>query len=78
MVFKGTMKMANEKYRERAALLFLIDTPTLMLICYYLTCPDSVDYYTCADPYILHNLVHHKIITTTLTNYIGNLVPDVA
>ncbi|KAK4107603.1 ent-kaurene oxidase [Canariomyces notabilis] len=34
--------------------------------------------YTCTDPYLVHNPVHHKIITTTLTNQIGNLVPDVA
>jgi cytochrome P450 len=34
--------------------------------------------YTCADPSLVHNPVHHKLITTTLTSQIGNLVPDVA
>jgi len=33
--------------------------------------------YTCADPSLIHNPVHHKLITTTLTNQVGNLVPDV-
>jgi cytochrome P450 len=34
--------------------------------------------YTCTDPSLVHNPVHHKLITTTLTNQIGNLVPDMA
>ncbi|KAK4033274.1 cytochrome P450 [Parachaetomium inaequale] len=34
--------------------------------------------YTTTDPSLVHNPVHHKLITTTLTNQIGNLVPDVA
>ncbi|KAL2142991.1 hypothetical protein VTI28DRAFT_450 [Corynascus sepedonium] len=34
--------------------------------------------YTATDPSLVYNPVHHKLITTTLTNQIGNLVPDVA
>ncbi|KAH6623885.1 cytochrome P450 [Chaetomium tenue] len=34
--------------------------------------------YTTTDPSLVRNPVHHKLITTTLTNQIGNLVPDVA
>ena len=34
--------------------------------------------YTSTDPLLVRNPVHHKLITTTLTSQIGNLVPDVA
>lgn len=34
--------------------------------------------YTVTNPELVHNPVHHKLITTTLTSQIGNLVPDVA
>ncbi|KAL2148426.1 hypothetical protein VTH82DRAFT_2346 [Thermothelomyces myriococcoides] len=34
--------------------------------------------YTSPDPSLVHKPVHHKLITTTLTSQIGNLVPDVA
>jgi cytochrome P450 len=34
--------------------------------------------YTSTDPNLVRFPVHHKLITTTLTNQIGNLVPDVA
>ncbi|RYP42010.1 hypothetical protein DL767_000641 [Monosporascus sp. MG133] len=34
--------------------------------------------YTCSDPYLVHNPVHHHLIATTLTTQIGILVPDVA
>ncbi|KAK4169706.1 cytochrome P450 [Cladorrhinum sp. PSN259] len=33
--------------------------------------------YTSPDPYLVENPVHHHLITTTLTNQIGNLIPDV-
>ncbi|KAK3324995.1 cytochrome P450 [Apodospora peruviana] len=32
--------------------------------------------YTSPDPELIHNPVHNKLITTTLTNQTGNLVPD--
>lgn len=34
--------------------------------------------YTSPDARLVHQPIHHKLITTTLTNQIGNLVPDVA
>lgn len=34
--------------------------------------------FTVSDPKLVHVPVHHKLITTTLTAQIGNLVPDVA
>ena len=40
---------------------------------------DSLQFeYTSVDPYLVTNPVHHHLITTTLTNQTGNLVPDVA
>lgn len=93
--FKAALKLADQKYRDQAAILPIFGTPDLVLLPrsetqWVTDQPDSVldmhaqtmetlqiDY-TCTDPYLVHNPIHHKLIKTTLTNQIGNLVPDVA
>ncbi|KAK0609580.1 cytochrome P450 [Bombardia bombarda] len=62
----------------RSEIQFVTDQPDEVLNLHTSAIENLQIDYTCTDPYLVHNPVHHKIITTTLTNQIGNLVPDVA
>ncbi|KAB5577915.1 cytochrome P450 [Coniochaeta sp. 2T2.1] len=33
--------------------------------------------YTCSDPRLIHNPVHHDLVKTTLTSQVGKLIPDI-
>lgn len=62
----------------RAETQFVTDQPDSVLDMHTQAIDSLQIDYTCTDPSLVHNPVHHKLITTTLTNQIGNLVPDVA
>lgn len=57
---------------------FVVDQPESVLSMHDQVCDALQIDYTCTDANLIYNPVHHKLITTTLTNQIGNLVPDVA
>ncbi|KAK1834891.1 cytochrome P450 [Podospora conica] len=62
----------------RSEIQFVVDQPDAVL-CMHTQVLDSLQAdYVFADPSLVRNPLHHKLITTTLTNQIGNLVPDVA
>ncbi|KAK4444584.1 cytochrome P450 [Podospora aff. communis PSN243] len=57
---------------------FVTDQPDSVLSM-HVEVVDSLQFnYTVIDSNLVHNPVHHHLITTTLTNQIGNLVPDVS
>ncbi|KAK0614605.1 cytochrome P450 [Immersiella caudata] len=57
---------------------FVTDQPDSVLSM-HVEVVDSLQFqYTAVDANLVHNPVHHHLITTTLTNQIGNLVPEVA
>ncbi|KAK4096713.1 cytochrome P450 [Parathielavia hyrcaniae] len=62
----------------RSQIQFVTDQPDSILNMHTAVIESLQVDYTCTDPYLVHNPVHHKLIATTLTNQIGNLVPDVA
>ncbi|KAH8650437.1 cytochrome P450 [Ilyonectria robusta] len=57
---------------------FVVDQPDRILNIHEHTIQSLQLDYTVMDPYLIHNPVHNKLIVTTLTNQIGNLVPDVS
>ncbi|KAH6989850.1 putative cytochrome P450 [Ilyonectria destructans] len=57
---------------------FVVDRPDHILNMHEHTIQSLQLDYTVMDPYLIHNPVHNKLIVTTLTNQIGNLVPDVS
>ncbi|KAK3328663.1 ent-kaurene oxidase [Cercophora scortea] len=57
---------------------FVIEQPDTVLDLHSAAIENLQIDYTCTDPYLVYNAVHTKLIVTTLTNQIGNLVPDVA
>ncbi|KAK4153658.1 cytochrome P450 [Chaetomidium leptoderma] len=62
----------------RAETQFVTDQPDSILSLHEQAISTLQTDYTSTDPSLVRNPVHHKLITTTLTNQIGNLVPDVA
>ncbi|KAK4120990.1 cytochrome P450 [Parathielavia appendiculata] len=69
---------SNMVLLPRSQIQFVTDQPDSVLDMHAAAIESLQIDYTCTDPYLVHNPVHHKLITTTLTNQIGNLVPDVA
>ncbi len=57
---------------------FIVDQPDSVLDMHGQVMEGLQTDYTILDPKLLRTPVHLKIITTTLTNQIGNLVPDVS
>ncbi|KAK3360469.1 cytochrome P450 [Lasiosphaeria hispida] len=62
----------------RSEIQFVTDQPDAVLNMHTQVLDSLQIDYTCTDPSLVHNPIHHKLITTTLTNQVGNLVPDVA
>ncbi|KAK4205923.1 cytochrome P450 [Rhypophila decipiens] len=62
----------------RSEIQFLIDQPDPILNMHDQVLDTLQLDYVLSDPHLVHQPLHHKIITTTLTSQIGNLVPDVA
>ncbi|KAK0741381.1 cytochrome P450 [Schizothecium vesticola] len=62
----------------RSEIQFVVDQPDSVL-CMHTQVLESLQAdYVFADPSLVHNPLHHKLVSTTLTSQIGNLVPDVA
>ncbi|KAK3938028.1 cytochrome P450 [Diplogelasinospora grovesii] len=61
----------------RSEIQFVTDQPDTVLNMHAQAIESLQTDYTCMDPYLIHNPVHQKLIVTTLTNQIGNLVPEV-
>ncbi|KAL2019156.1 hypothetical protein VTK56DRAFT_10028 [Thermocarpiscus australiensis] len=70
--------MSNLVLLPRSETQFVTDQPDSILNMHAQTVDTLQIDYTCTDPYLVHNPVHQKLIRTTLTSQIGNLVPDVA
>ncbi|KAK1750170.1 cytochrome P450 [Echria macrotheca] len=62
----------------RAETQFVTDQPETVLDMHAAVVESMQFMYTSANPELISNPIHHKLITTTLTNQIGNLVPEVA
>ena len=62
----------------RSDIQFVVDQPDTVLNMHTQVEESLQIDYTVTDPNLVHNPVHHHLITTTLTNQVGNLVPDVA
>ncbi|KAL2262657.1 hypothetical protein VTK26DRAFT_582 [Humicola hyalothermophila] len=62
----------------RSEIQFVTDQPDSVLDMHTQAMETLQTDYTSMDPLLVRNPVHHKLITTTLTSQIGNLVPDVA
>lgn len=92
--FKSAILAADAQHRHKPVILPLLTGDMVLLprsdIQWVVDQPDAVlnmhdqvleslqiDH-TTPDPELVHHPIHQKIITTTLTNQIGNLVPDVA
>jgi len=62
----------------RSEIQFVVEQPDSVLDM-HTQVVDSMQFrYTSANAEIIDNPIHHRVITTTLTNQIGNLVPEVA
>ncbi|ORY68968.1 cytochrome P450 [Pseudomassariella vexata] len=57
---------------------FVIDQPDNVLSLHEQAIENLQTDYTVTDAELVRNPLHHKLIATTLTNQIGNLIPDVA
>ena len=68
----------NLVHLPRSEIQFVTDQPDQILSMHDHVVQSLQLDYTLSDPYLVHNPVHHKILSTTLTSQIGNLVPDVA
>ncbi|KAK4184334.1 cytochrome P450 [Podospora australis] len=68
----------NLIHLPREEISFVNEAPDSQLSMHAMAIESLQTDYTSPDPYLVTNPVHHKLITTTLTNQIGNLVPDVA
>jgi cytochrome P450 len=75
MPFLGTTKTV---VLPRSQIQWISDQPESVLSMHVKTMDDLQIDYTVTDPSLIYNPLHTKIITTTLTREIGNLVPDVA
>ncbi|KAK3373123.1 putative cytochrome P450 [Lasiosphaeria ovina] len=62
----------------RSEIQFVTDQPDTVLNMHVKAMETLQIDYTCPEPSLAHNPIHHKLIVTTLTNQTGNLVPDVA
>ncbi|KAK4130390.1 cytochrome P450 [Trichocladium antarcticum] len=62
----------------RSEIQFVTDQPNSVLDMHTQAIETLQTDYTVVDPYLVRNPMHHKLITTTLTNQISHLVPDVA
>lgn len=77
-VLMPVMMSPNMVLLPRSETQFVTDQPDTVLDMHTSVIDALQTDYTSADPSLIRNPVHHKLITTTLTNQIGNLVPDVA
>ncbi|KAH7320777.1 putative cytochrome P450 [Stachybotrys elegans] len=57
---------------------WIVDQPDSVLSIHQQTIESLQTDHTIPDPRLVHHDFHHRIIVTTLTSQIGNLVPDVA
>jgi len=68
----------NLVHLPRSEIQFVTDQPDSVLDAHAQAVESLQIDYTVSDPHLVHHPLHHKLITTTLTSQIGNLVPDVA
>ncbi|KAK3377508.1 cytochrome P450 [Podospora didyma] len=68
--------ISNMVLLPRSDTQWVIDQPDSVLNLHTKVEDDLQIDYTVTDPHLIHNPTHHKLITTTLTNQVGNLVPD--
>jgi cytochrome P450 len=71
------MGSSNMILLPRSETQFVTDQPDTILDMHTQAIETLQTDYTSTDPSLIRNPVHTKLITTTLTNQIGNLVPDV-
>ncbi|KAJ4286868.1 hypothetical protein N0V88_007881 [Collariella sp. IMI 366227] len=77
-VLLPTFHFPNQVLLPRSETQFVTDQPDSVLDIHSHTIEVLQSDYTLADPSLIRNPLHHKLIATTLTSQIGNLVPEVA
>ncbi|KAK5655624.1 hypothetical protein OQA88_5555 [Cercophora sp. LCS_1] len=92
--FKSAILLADTHHRNKPVILpiltgdmvllprsdtqWVVEQPDTILDMHSLVMETLQIDHTTPDPELVHRPIHHKLITTTLTNQVGNLVPDVA